>query len=268
MTAALPRAEPAATAALPRERGFALCKPDPVEKKPTYPRRPTFSRGPAAFRPGDQLGVIGGPLSDGNRPGHATVIIGLDAAEAVAKADEFLPATAMAEGRPFKPRSHRYFLVPFDSIPAWAVSTAAQAAPAALAQRGHPGPLSKSLRHAETNQEVLKFCGTDSQCVCPPSRHDSGECRAGAGGEPGKPAALAFFHRLRGWVQGDFTTTEARTKGKCSKGTTLSRLAELCEAGLVEQVERHHSTKPAVWRLTGADPDNATVLPTAEQLSR
>jgi len=39
------------------------------------------------FEPGDMIGVIAGPLSDANRPGHALVIIDLDAPEAVEQAD-------------------------------------------------------------------------------------------------------------------------------------------------------------------------------------
>jgi hypothetical protein len=181
------------TAALLRERGFALCKPDPVEKKPTYKGWPTASLEPWDFRPGDQLGIIGGPLSDGSRPGHALVEIDLDAADAVARADDVLPPTGMEDGRPGKPRSHRYFLVPFDSIPTWAVSQAEQAAPAARKQRGHAGPFTKSFRHAETGSEVLKFVGTGGQVVCPPSLHDSGERRQWTGGEPGESAAVPFL---------------------------------------------------------------------------
>jgi hypothetical protein len=192
VTAALPTVEPATTAALLRERGFAVCKPDPAAKSPTHKRWSAASLEPWDYRPGDQLGIIGGPLSDGGRPGHTLVIIDLDARDAVERADEFLPATGMAEGRPSKPRSHRGFLVPFDTIPAWAVSTADQAAPAARQQKGHAGPFTKSFRHAETDREVIKFVGTGGQCVCPPSLHDSGERREWVGGEPGEPGVVPF----------------------------------------------------------------------------
>ena len=76
-----------------------MCRPDPAEKKPTYPKWGTRSVEPGDFQPGDQVGILGGPLSDGNRPGHALVIIDLDTADAIATADEFLPATGMIDGR-------------------------------------------------------------------------------------------------------------------------------------------------------------------------
>jgi hypothetical protein len=193
VTAALSRVEPARSAALLREYGFSVCKPDPAAKAPTHKGWSAASLEPWGFRAGDQLGIIGGPLSDGGRPGHALVIIDLDAAEAVARADDFLPVTAMVEGRPSKPRSHRFFLVPFGSIPTWAVSTAEQAAPAARRQKGHSGPFTKSLRHAETDREVIKFIGTGGQVVCPPSLHHTGERRGWAGGQPGEPAVVPFL---------------------------------------------------------------------------
>jgi replicative DNA helicase len=180
-------------AAVLRDRGFALCKPDPREKKPTAKGWSTRSLEPDAFGPNDQIGIIGGPLSDGNRPGHGLVILDLDSLEAVARADEFLPETGMVEGRPGKPRSHRYYLVPFDSIPAWALSQAQQAAAAAVVQKGHAGPFTKSFRHAETNNEVVKLIGAGAQAACPPSRHDSGERREWVGGQPGEPVVVLFL---------------------------------------------------------------------------
>ncbi|HEY1381269.1 MAG TPA: hypothetical protein VGF55_31000, partial [Gemmataceae bacterium] len=80
-----------------RDRGFAVCKPNQRQKKPTYRKWATRSLEPIAFKPGDQLGIIGGPLSDGNQPGHALVIVDLDSANAVAKADDYLPATGMVD---------------------------------------------------------------------------------------------------------------------------------------------------------------------------
>jgi hypothetical protein len=76
-----------AAAGLLRSRGFALCKPDPGTKNPTDPGWPTRSLEPDDFAPGDLIGILGGPLSDGGRPGHAAVHIDLDSAAAIKAAD-------------------------------------------------------------------------------------------------------------------------------------------------------------------------------------
>jgi putative DNA primase/helicase len=169
-------------------RGFAVCKPAPGGKAPTYPGWPTFSLDPGDFDDGDELGIIAGPLSHGNKAGHALVIIDADAPEAVEKADEFLPATAMCEGREGKPKDHQYFLVPLDTIPDWARSKADQAAPAAEEFAGHPGPWVKRFKHAETRKSVVDFLGTGGQCVCP----YPGGRRRWVGGKPGEPAVVPF----------------------------------------------------------------------------
>jgi hypothetical protein len=176
-----------------RQRGFAVCKPDPGGKSPTERGWPTRSKERDDFGPGDQVGIMGDPLSDGGRAGHSLVIVDLDAAAAVVRGDDFLPATGMVEGRPGKPRSHRYHLVPNDSIPSWAVSTATQAAPAAKAVAGHAGPFLKHFAHAETKQGLLDLIGTGGQVVCPPSLHGSGGRREWEGGEPGVPAVVDFL---------------------------------------------------------------------------
>lgn len=181
-----------------RARGFALCKPDPSEKKPTYRGWSTRSLEADDFRTGDMLGIIGGPLSDGGRPGHALVIIDLDSPDAVRLADEHLPPTTMEEGRPGKRRSHRYYLVPVDTIPGWARSTAEQGAAAAEAATGHPGPFKKAFSDREAGKRVIDFLGTGGQAVCPPSVWASAdgsrtELREWEGGEPGEPAAVPFL---------------------------------------------------------------------------
>ncbi|HEY1380566.1 MAG TPA: DUF3987 domain-containing protein, partial [Gemmataceae bacterium] len=100
--------------------------------------------------------------------------------------------------RPGKPRSHRYYLVPIASIPDWAVSTADQGAPAAVAAKGHAGPFLKHFKHATTNKGVIDFIGTGGQVVCPPAAHDSGERRVwydeagNPSASPGEPAVVAF----------------------------------------------------------------------------
>jgi P4 family phage/plasmid primase-like protien len=186
-------------AACLRRLGLAVCKPDKREKKPTYPEWGTRSLESRDFGAKDQLGVVCGPLSDGNKAGHALVIVDLDSPDALAKADEHLPATGMIEGRPGKTRSHRYYLVRSESVPEWAVSQADQSAAAALKKRGHRGPFKKSFRHSETKKIVIDFLGTGGQAVCPPSVHESGERREWTGGKPGKPAAVEFldlWHRV------------------------------------------------------------------------
>jgi hypothetical protein len=180
-----------------RRRGFALCKPDPAVKSPTQEGWPTVSLEADAFGADDQIGIIGGPLSDGNRPGHALVIVELDAADAVAKANDYLPETGMVDERPGKLRSHRYFLVPCDTIPPWAVSHSPKAAPAAIARKGHAGPFTKPFRHEKSKAEILKWVGTGAQVVCPPSVWTGAdgkrkERRRWVGGSPGEPAVVEF----------------------------------------------------------------------------
>jgi hypothetical protein len=171
-----------------RACGLALCKPDPGTKSPTYKGWPTRSLETGDFAESDLFGILCGPLSDGNRPGHALVVPDLDSLEAVEKADEFLPPTGMEEGRPGKPRDHRYYLVPLDSIPEWAWSQASQAAVAAKQLKGHPGPFKKGFNHAQTGKRLIDFLGTGGQVVCP----SPGNQRAWVGGELGEPAVVPF----------------------------------------------------------------------------
>lgn len=206
-----------------RARGLALCRPDPAGKRPTYAGWSARSLEPHDFGPGDQLGVLGGPLSSGGRPGHALVVLDLDAPDAVRLADEHLPPTGMVEGRPGKPASHRFFLVPTATIPAEAVSAAEQAAPAAREATGHPGPATRAFRHRVTGAEVLKLIGTGGQVVCPPSVHPSGERREWAGGEPGEPAVVEFPTLL----------------------AACRRLAEACGAEAPERVRHPAPAAPA-----------------------
>jgi hypothetical protein len=82
--------------------GLALCKPDAGTKNPSYAGWSARSLSPDDFAEGDLIGILGGPLSDCNLPGHALVVLDLDAAEAIKKADAHLPATGMIDGRPGK----------------------------------------------------------------------------------------------------------------------------------------------------------------------
>jgi hypothetical protein len=175
-----------------RAHGLSVCRIVPGDKLPAYKGWPTRSLEPNDFGPDDLVGIIGGPLSDGNRPGHALIVIDLDSPDAVGLADHYLPVTSMVDGRPGKPRSHRYYLVPFASIPEWGQSPAKDASPAAVAATGHPGPFKKGFDHRETKKRAIDFIGTGGQAVCPPSPHPSGEVRQWDGGEPGDPAVVRF----------------------------------------------------------------------------
>jgi hypothetical protein len=171
-----------------RALGLALCKPDPGTKSPRYEHWPTRSLEPEEFAAGDLIGIICGPLSHRNLLGHALIIVDLDDVTAVEQADQYLPATGMVEGRPGKLRSHRYFLVPLDSVPPWAESPAEQGAAAARQATGHPGPWKKAFNHAETKIRLIDFLGTGGQAVCP----SPGNERTWTGGSPGEPAVVPF----------------------------------------------------------------------------
>jgi putative DNA primase/helicase len=183
--------------ALLRERGFALCKPAPGGKNPTDTGWTLQSLEVDSFGSGDQLGIIGGPISNGNKSGHALVILDLDSPAVSLLASEYLPATNMTDGRSNKPKTHRYFLVPLNSIPAWGRSHAAKTSKPYEERFGHSGPFTKSFRDRETNKEAIKFIGTGAQCVCPPALHHSGEVREWDKYDddqigPGQPAVVPF----------------------------------------------------------------------------
>jgi hypothetical protein len=78
------------------------------------------------------------------------------------------------------------------------------------------------------------------------------------------PAANRFLGRLEGWAVGNFTTTEARRQERHSRGAVHGWLAELNAAGAVELVERGRGAAPHVWRLTGVDAEEVSVLPAEE----
>jgi hypothetical protein len=175
-----------------RRLGFALCKPDPGGKSPRHKGWPCRSLEPCDFADGDLVGVICGPLSDGNRPGHCLVVPDLDARAALELAGRFLPPTGMVEGRPSKPASHPYYLVPTNSIPRECWSLAPLSAGAATKLRGHPGAKLRHFSHPETGAPLIDFLGTGAMVQCPPSRHPSGEVRTWEGGRPGTPATVSY----------------------------------------------------------------------------
>jgi hypothetical protein len=132
-------------------RGLALARIRPGEKRPTDKgwTKQTF---PAEqFGDGDNIGIQSGKLSGD------LVCIDIDDFGALADAEAFLPATEMIDGRPGKPRSHRWYRV--TNIPQGLTSNAAG---------GIGGPRTKQFKSAD-GQMLVEFRGTGSQAVVPPS---------------------------------------------------------------------------------------------------
>jgi P4 family phage/plasmid primase-like protien len=116
--------------------------------------------------------------------------VDIDAAAALAQADAFLPPTDMIEGRPGKPRSHRWYRV--TKVPEVLTATPGCAG-------GMGGPRSTRYSDPATSKAVVEFKGTGQQAVVPPSIWTGGatqEARGwyGAAGqpvpEPGEPAVV------------------------------------------------------------------------------
>jgi hypothetical protein len=169
--------------------GFAVCRIEPGEKRPTYPYWATGSIDPDTLSPDDNIGIICGPLC--GFEGMALVCADVDSRKAVELADKDLPATKMVDGRPGKLRSHRYYLTPLASVGAEHTSTAAQTSPVMLREFGHAGPRTVRFK-AEDKSEIVALLGTGAQGVCPPSMHASGERREWDGGRRGEPAVVPF----------------------------------------------------------------------------
>jgi len=88
------------------------------------------------------------------------------------------------------------------------------------------------------------------------------------GGGPGEPVRR-FFVRLREWFgEETFTTREARSREETSRSSVYGWLTALHNAGVVEQVEAPRGPRPAQWRITEDDFDQATanVLPQEEEV--
>jgi hypothetical protein len=155
-----------------RARGFGIRYLLPGQKNPIEEEWTLTSQEPDDYRPGCNLGLMTGRISGD------LVCIDLDTPRARELADDFLPATAMVEGRPGKPKSHRYYRV--RNIPPELISDAAE---------GMGGPRIKHFADAN-KKEILAFLGTGAQAACPPSVHESGEVRSWEGGTPGEPALI------------------------------------------------------------------------------
>lgn len=125
-----------------------------ADKEPVAKQWPLASKEPEDYRSGLNLGILTGKLS-----GDA-VCVDLDSLGVLELADDYLPTTDMVDGRPGKPRSHRFYRV--TDIPPHLTSTAA----------GGIGGL--KTRHFKG----IDLLGTGSLAVVPPSLHRaSGERR-------------------------------------------------------------------------------------------
>jgi hypothetical protein len=132
-------------------RGFALARIRPGEKRPTDKGWTEQSFPAEQFSEGDNIGIQSGRLS------RDLVCVDIDDFGALTDADAFLPATEMIDGRPGKPRSHRWYRV--TNIPPGLTSTAAGSI---------GGPRTKQFKSAD-GQMLVEFRGTGSQAVVPPS---------------------------------------------------------------------------------------------------
>src|SRR5262245_26831088 len=98
-------------------RGWAIARIAPGEKQPTDRGWTRRSCRPEDIPDGWNLGIQSGRLSGD------LVCVDIDDLGAVAKADLFLPSTGLEEGRPGKPRSHRWYKV-VDIPPAFTATCA------------------------------------------------------------------------------------------------------------------------------------------------
>jgi hypothetical protein len=167
-------------ARLYRSKGFAIVWLNPGEKFLRTAGWSTRSQEPEDYVAGRNLGLLTGWLS-GN-----LMCADIDGKMALELADGFLPETGMVDGRPGKPRSHRWYIV--TGIPEGMTSHAEQAAPAAVAAGVHAGPFTKHLANVYTRKNILDFLGTGAFATAPPSIV-SGEQRAWEGGL-GEPAVV------------------------------------------------------------------------------
>src|SRR5579871_6065720 len=76
-----------------RSLGYAIAFLAPGEKRPTHKRWTRHSQEPGDYVDGANLGILTGRLSDD------LVCVDLDSEESIAKAESFLPATSMIDGR-------------------------------------------------------------------------------------------------------------------------------------------------------------------------
>lgn len=140
-----------------RGRGLAICAIPAGEKRPI---RKNWNRQscepkdiPAGWNVGIQTGRLSGDL----------VCVDIDCHEALAKADDFLPPTNMVEGRPGKPKSHRWYRVT-DLLPGFVSTAGVGDGPAIV--RFSRGPKKGGM--------VVEVVGTGGQAVVPASVWSNG----------------------------------------------------------------------------------------------
>jgi hypothetical protein len=83
-------------------RGYGICRINPGDKRPIFKDWNLESLSEDDFAENDNIGILTGALSGD------LVCVDLDSADALRLAGQFLPPTQMVDGRPGKPRSHRY----------------------------------------------------------------------------------------------------------------------------------------------------------------
>src|SRR5262245_1531696 len=88
-----------------RSRGWAVARIQPGQKRPKEEGWNLRSCEPGEFLDNWGVGIQAGALS-GN-----LVCVDIDCYGALAEADKYLPSTGLVEGRPGKPRSHRWYVV-------------------------------------------------------------------------------------------------------------------------------------------------------------
>ena len=88
-----------------RQLGYAIVPIRPGQKRPTDKEWTRHSFAPHEFFEGCNIGIQSGRLS------NDLVCIDIDSQDALQKADQFLPQTDLMEGRPGKPKSHRWYRV-------------------------------------------------------------------------------------------------------------------------------------------------------------
>lgn len=134
-------------------RGLAVAGIVDQEKRPTQRDWTLRSEYAHSFR--DQYANIG--IMCGRLSGDL-VCIDLDSFEALKDADQFLPKTGMIEGRPGKPKSHRYFRVTH-IIPEFT----------AMCAGGMGGPCTLQFTNPATGERIIDFLGTGNQANAPPT---------------------------------------------------------------------------------------------------
>ena len=123
-----------------QERGLGICKLRPGQKRPNYKKWNRQSLPPELFRPCDSIGLLSGRLSGD------LVCVDIDCLKALEAADRYLPATGMVEGRPGKPRSHRWYKV-VDVPEAWTAKCAG-----GIGDRGRPSSSGVSVTWSSNSE--------------------------------------------------------------------------------------------------------------------